>query len=141
MNLIEKQFDYLGYQCVITFTEIGYRCGYVAIPKDSKFYNRTFADINDEKILTIPLSYAGETFPMNDGNYWLGFTCDKKGDKPDTDRVRQIWGDKAMVLTFLNMNKINILPKDGVIRTTEYVQDKLERLVLEISNEDRRQNT
>lgn len=132
MHLIEKEFDFCGYHCLITFTEVGYRCGYVAIPDNDYFYEKTFYNINDTKKLPIPLSYAGRTFPQQDGNYWIGFTCDNKGDKPDTNRVKEIWGDKAMVLTFLNMQKLPVLPKDGTIRTTEYVEDKLKQLVLEI---------
>lgn len=141
MYKVEKEFDYQGYHCLITFNEIGYMCGYIAVPEDNYFYDKRFAQINDERILSIPLSYAGTVLPREDGHYWIGFTCDERGDKPDVNRVKEIWGEKAMVLTFLNMQKLPILPKTGTIRTVEYVEEKIKRLVSEVQNENRRQNT
>ena len=132
MDHIEKEFDFDGYHCVITFTEIGYMCGYIQLHEDDYLYGKHFQDINDNRILTIPLSYTGRTFPKNDDNYWIGFTCDNKGDKPDVERVKKLWGNNAIILTFLKMYNIPLLPKDGTIRTVEYVEDRLRRLVLEI---------
>lgn len=141
MDHIEKEFDFNGYHCVITFTEIGYMCGYIQLHEDDCLYGQHFQDINDARVLTIPLSYTGKTFPKNDDNFWIGFTCDNRGDKPDIDRVIKVFGERPLVLTLLNMQKIPALPKDGTIRTVEYVEDRIKRLVLEIKDENRRQNT
>lgn len=141
MDHIEKEFDYCGYHCVITFTELGYLCGYIQLNEDDALYDKRFTEINDNHILSMPLSYTGWVFPKNDDHFWIGFTCDNRGDKPDLKKVVEIYGEKPLVLTLLNMNNIPIIPKDGTIRTVEYVQDKLERLVTEIKDENRRQNT
>ena len=141
MDHIEKEFDFNGYHCVITFTEIGYMCGYIQLHEDDCLYGKHFQDINDSRVLTIPLSYTGRTFPKNDDNFWIGFTCDNRGDKPDLDRVIKVFGERPLVLTLLNMQKIPALPKDGIIRTVEYVEDRIKRLVLEVMDENRRQNT
>ncbi len=129
MFLIEKQFEYKGHWCVVTFTEIGYRCGYVSIPEDHKFYGRQFWDINDNEELPFKLSDAGTIMPMKDGHYWIGFTCDNRGDKPDINRVKEVFGEKPMVLTLLNMSNVPVIPKTGEIRSTEYVIDKIKKLV------------
>ena len=138
MHHIEKEFDYNGYHCVITFTEVGYMCGYIQLTESDYLYDKTFQSINDARILSVPLSYAGRTFPKNDDNFWIGFTCDNRGDKPDLDRVVKVFGERPLVVTLLNMKKIPVLPKDGTIRTVEYVEDRLRRLVNEVKDENRR---
>lgn len=132
MDYIEKEFDYKGYHCVVTLNEIGYRCGYVQIKEGHPLYDKRFTDINDNYTLCMKLSYAGTMFPFNDDRYWIAFTCDRNGDKPDIQRVKEIWGEKPMVLTLLNMQKIPIIPRNGTIRTTEYVEDRLIQLVDEV---------
>lgn len=141
MDHIEKEFDYYDYHCIITFTELGYRCGYIQLKEDDYLYGKNFQEINDNHLLSIPLSYSGWVFPKKDDHFWIGFTCDNRGDKPDLNKVIEIWGEKPLVLTLLNMNKIPIIPKDGTIRDVEYVQDRVQRLVMEIKDENRRQNT
>lgn len=141
MYRIEEEFDYNDYHCVVTFNEIGYYEGYIALHKDDVFYNKSWYYINDKRALSIKIASAGRTTPKNDGNFWLGFICDEQGTKPDTDRVKEIWGDKAMVLTFLNMQKLSPIPKTGKIRDIEYVKDKLKKLVNEVRDENRRQTS
>ena len=129
---IEKEFDYKGYRCLITIDDIGYRCGYIQIKEDHPFYDKRFNYINDNYMLCMKLSYAGTTFPFDDGTFWIAFTCDRNGDKPDIQRVKEICGEKPMVLTLLNMQKIPVIPRTGTIRTTEYVEDRLIQLVNEV---------
>ena len=40
MKIIESDFEYRGYRCVTTFTEMGYRCGYVGVPEGHPFYGK-----------------------------------------------------------------------------------------------------
>ena len=141
MNQIEKEFDYNDYHCVIIFDEIGYYEGYIALKETDALYEKKLYDINDARVLTTKVFSAGRSMPRNDGNYWLGFLFDDKGTKPDTEKVKQIWGDKAMVLTFLNMQRLSPIPKTGTIRTVEYIEDRLQRLVNEVKDENRRKNT
>ena len=132
MDYIEKEFTYNGFNCVVTLSELGYRCGYVQIPIEHPLYDMPFQVINDSKELFTQLSYAGSTFPKDGYGYWIGFTCDDRKSKPDVEKVKEIFGDKPMVLTFLNMQKISFYPKDGEVRTVEYVTDKLKTLVNEV---------
>ena len=59
MLLIESEFEYKGYKCVTTFTDMGHRCGYVAIPEGHPLYGKqidsqlkvTLAELcNDEEM-------------------------------------------------------------------------------------------
>ena len=45
--VVEKEFDYLGYKCVITFGYSGYRCGYIGIPKEHSLYGKLYDDYLD----------------------------------------------------------------------------------------------
>ncbi len=38
----EKEFRYKRYKCVILFTSLGHRCGYVGIPKKHFLYNKNY---------------------------------------------------------------------------------------------------
>ena len=142
MDNIEKEFMYGGRKCVITFTEFGYWCGYAEIRPNEKLYNKNFVEINDERVLPFRISYAGTTFPIKDGTFWIGFTCDDKGEKPDSARVKEIWGDQAFVMIYLNMQKVSPFPKNGILRDINYVENKLKRLVNGVDvYENGRQNT
>ena len=56
--VIEKEFEHMGYRCVITLNYMGFRCGYVGIPKTNTLYNKSGrdyleikkADIEDREI-------------------------------------------------------------------------------------------
>ena len=40
MKINESDFEYRGYRCVTTFTDMGYRCGYVGIPEGHPLYGK-----------------------------------------------------------------------------------------------------
>ena len=44
MYKVEKDFTYKGYRCVIIFTDMGWRCGYVGIPLGHQLYKKEFCD-------------------------------------------------------------------------------------------------
>lgn len=61
-------------------------CGYVEIPKDSKFYNVDVFDDLDDEIE----AYGGINFAENldeTGNFVLGFDCNHIGDSPEVQNI------------------------------------------------------
>lgn len=56
--IVEREFEHEGYKRVVTFRAIGYRCGYVGIPKSHSLYGKDYqehldikkADIGDREI-------------------------------------------------------------------------------------------
>lgn len=44
MFIKESDFEYKGYRCITTFTDMGFRCGYVGIPNESCFYGKKYTD-------------------------------------------------------------------------------------------------
>ena len=127
MFQVEKEFEYEGFKCVVIFDELGYYEGYVEIPEGHLFYDRSYNALNDEYGLN--LSYAGTLLPFDDNVYRIGFTCDQRGVKPDTDKVQRLWGAKAMVLNYLNMQRISLIPKSGTVLSAEHAETRLKKLV------------
>ena len=56
--IVEHEFEHAGYKCVVTFSAMGHRCGYVGIPKNHPLYGKDYtdhleikkADVGDRKI-------------------------------------------------------------------------------------------
>lgn len=127
MYKIEKEFEYKGYKCSVLFDELGYYEGYVEIPKFHLFYDRSYALLNDEYGLN--LSYAGTLLPFNDNTFRIGFTCNQRGVKPDSKKVKELWGEKAVVFNYLNMQKISLIPREGMILDVNHAETRLKKLV------------
>lgn len=44
MYRVESDFEYKGYRCVTTFSDLGHRCGYVGLPEDHPLYKVDYSD-------------------------------------------------------------------------------------------------
>ena len=42
--VVEREFEHAWYKCVVTFNVMGYRCGYVGIPKNHSLYGKKYSD-------------------------------------------------------------------------------------------------
>ena len=51
MFIIESDFIYKDYRCITIFTSLGYRCGYVGVPKGNYLYGKHCLD-------TLPISIS-----------------------------------------------------------------------------------
>jgi hypothetical protein len=51
MYKVESDFIHDGYRCVVVFTDMGHRCGYVGVPKENPLYGKSFTEYLD-----IPMS-------------------------------------------------------------------------------------
>jgi hypothetical protein len=40
--IVEREFEHAGYKCVVVFTRMGHRCGYVGIPKEHPLYEKGY---------------------------------------------------------------------------------------------------
>lgn len=56
--IIEREFEHAGYKCVVTFGNLGHRCGYVGVSKKHPLYGKDYSehlkinksDIGDRKV-------------------------------------------------------------------------------------------
>lgn len=42
--IVERQFNYKGYECVVVLQRLGHRCGYVGIPESHPLYRKEYTD-------------------------------------------------------------------------------------------------
>lgn len=47
--IVEKEFEHAGLKCVVTFGDMGHRCGYVGVPKEHSLYGKYYDDYLDIK--------------------------------------------------------------------------------------------
>lgn len=93
-DMVEKKFKYKGLPCVILFTPLGYRCGYVGIPKDKK--------VDSKKIVCHGnITYESKTLfdrktDQWDGS-WIGFDCAHRFDGRDVKAAQKYYADNKFV--------------------------------------------
>ena len=72
-SIVEKEFEYKGFNCCVKLQALGHRCGYVQLPQ------RKIID-TDEIDVHGGITYKGTLFSEND--YWIGWDyahcCDGK---------------------------------------------------------------
>lgn len=64
--IVECEFEHAGYKCVVVFTRMGHRCGYVGIPKEHPLYGKGYdehleikkSDLGDREVKGVFLFYA-----------------------------------------------------------------------------------
>lgn len=89
--IIEYVFTYKGYKCCVLFQDLGFRCGYVLVPRWHPLYEVEYKDCtinchggitySDHKLL-------GEQSP----SWWIGFDCAHAGDKIDYECLTKYYG-------------------------------------------------
>ena len=132
MVKIESEFDYNGYPCLVLFLSSGYRCGYVGLPKASKFYKTDFD--------RIPVSCHGcLTYGQrtNKGNrniraYWIGFDCCHLFDKNDYESAKKYFDSKTIQPLLIVENIEKQFNTDSIVRTQEYCEQECRNIVDQI---------
>lgn len=62
--VIERKFEHAGYVCVVLFNAMGYRCGYVGVPKSHPLYGKSCDDYLDIKKADIDGREISGVFPF-----------------------------------------------------------------------------
>lgn len=138
----EKRFGYKGFPCVILFMPMGYRCGYVGIPKESKYYGKSCDDIPIS--CHCGLTYADWKLFHQTGKsvWWIGFDCGHACDSYDVDRTKELYADDENI-----MKQVKIMERTGYfeifkenpVRTLEYCEKQCKGIVeqlIKLESED-----
>lgn len=62
--IIERVFEHTGYTCVVTFGNMGHRCGYVGIPKNHPLYGKDYSDYLEIKKSDVGDREVSGIFPL-----------------------------------------------------------------------------
>ena len=96
MPIQETRFEYKGFPCVVLFQPMGFRCGYVGLPKGNKYYDRDYdgIDVNCHGGLTYARAYLA--LQTDNDTWWIGFDCAHCFDYYDIAKLKEYYGeDKA----------------------------------------------
>lgn len=124
----EKRFDYKGFPCVILFMPMGYRCGYVGIPKDTEIDTDSIACHCGIAYEATYLHNQADTDKL-----WIGFDCGHACDGFDLDKIKELYADDESV-----MKQTEIMEKTGYfaicnegnpVRTLEYCEEECKKIV------------
>lgn len=88
--LIEEDFIYKGFRCVVIGTALGHRCGYVGLPRGHKYYGEDYDDIPVECHGGLTYGRDNPNYPVanNEGLYWIGFDCAHCDDSKDYELLK-----------------------------------------------------
>jgi hypothetical protein len=62
--VVEREFEHLGYKCVVIFGAIGHRCGYVGVPKNHPLYGKNYSDYLEIKKEDLKSREISGVFPL-----------------------------------------------------------------------------
>ena len=96
-HIIEKSFKHSNKQCIVRFTNMGHRCGYVAVEKDSPLYGIDYNDVI-RKYYSYLNVHGGLTFSdhldifpirTKGSSYYFGFDCAHYNDAKDFESYKK----------------------------------------------------
>lgn len=126
----EKRFEYKGFPCVILFMPMGYRCGYVGLPKENKYYGKSYDDIPVD--CHCGLTYASRKLhTKNDTDkWWIGFDCGHCCDGYDVSKIKELYADDESVMEQAErMADYFEICNENPVRTLEYCEEQCKNIV------------
>ena len=127
----EERFEYKGFPCVVLFQSMGFRCGYVGLPKDNQYYRKEYDDIPVN--CHCGLTYSSSTlFHQEDKNtWWIGFDCGHACDGFDIDKLKEYYAEDDEVMKMINyMHSYHTMMNENYdYRTLDYVKEECKKIV------------
>ena len=94
--VVEKEFEHRGLKCVILFGYMGFRNGYVGVPKEHQHYGKDYHELEEIEVHG-GLTYSGNngSYPIESDLYWFGFDCVHLYDGQDLSKARELFPEYA----------------------------------------------
>lgn len=128
---LEKQFEYKGFTCVILFNQMGFRCGYVGIPK--------YVKIDTDSIgCHGGITYVRDYLHHQERKdlWWIGFDCAHCFDGFDVETAKKIFSDESDVMEQIALLESTgyfaVCNEDNTIRTLEYCEGECRKIVNQV---------
>jgi hypothetical protein len=135
----ETKFEYKGFPCVVLFMYMGYRCGYVGLPKSHKYYGKSYDKI--------PIScHCGLTYSERELHcqtdkdvWWIGFDCTHYCDGYDVETAKKLYAeDDETMKTILTLEKTGYFQfgnSENTVRTLDFCIDQCKQIVEQLLSE------
>lgn len=136
----ESRFEYKGLACVVLFMPMGYRCGYVGLPEENKYYRKNYEDIPVE--CHGGLTYSSDTlFGQTDNNtWWIGFDCGHFCDGLDIELIYSYYNDTLETMGPVSRNtyigsieRMFDIHSEYPVRTLEYIENECRNIINQIT--------
>lgn len=129
--VIEGGGSYKGYEYLVTFTRHGNRCGYVAIPDESRDYGN---DLDCHGGITFEGRDHGakNLLPIACNDLWVGFDCAHYMDKHDFETAKKYFGDidQDIVDSFSRIDSaFDKFTRPNIHRTYQFVEDECKYII------------
>lgn len=135
----ESRFEYKGFPCVVLFMPMGYRCGYVGLPKGNKYYNKEYDKIPVDCHCGLTYSEHGLFGQEDKDTWWIGFDCGHCCDGIDKDAFNKLYEKEILNMNpiefrayMMNFDSIWELSLEYPVRTLEYVKNECRKIVDQI---------
>ncbi len=121
---IEKIWYTSGYLAVVTSNKLGFRCGYVGIPKSHPLYQRRYQDGPEDQLdVHGGITFSGRLLFSARKLWWFGYDCGHYQDALDASIYE---GPPAV------FDAMSRAFQGGTIRTRQYCIDQCEYLALQL---------
>ena len=116
-NDILAQGEHQGFEWMIVHNNMGYRCGYVRLPKGHPWHGKDWDEVSVDVHGGITFAEADVQCDKGgaDDAWWLGFDCAHSGDAPDPSLPRE-------------NSRWTALRSYEVVHTQEYVERECRKL-------------
>jgi hypothetical protein len=142
-SIIERQSNYKGYNYIIVFRDLGFRCGYVEIPFNHKYYKKREDYLNKTIYCHGGVTFADSSVPFcpqTEDRWWAGFDCMHGGDGYDFEMSKKYFPDDISVQTYIeDMNSLPICNR-GAIHTLEYCEKECKNIIDQLIEIDKNYN-
>lgn len=128
--LVENDFYYEGFRCIVTGVATGHRCGFIAIPKGHPLF-----EVDRDQLSQIDV-YGGWTYSDSVPNYpasttepawWIGFDCGHSGESRDFQLMEELGEAKKVSMMRKGMGF-----DDSSVKSVGFVISELKSAVKQI---------
>lgn len=134
----EKRFEYKGFPCVVLFMPMGYRCGYVGLPKENKYYGKSYDDIPVDCHCGLTYSSRKLHTQSDASTWWIGFDCGHCCDGYDVQKIKELYSDDENIMKQVErMSDYFKIFAGSPVRTLEYCEEECKKIVEQIIELDK----
>lgn len=132
-ELVLGEGTHRGLEWNIVSGPLGYRCGYIRVPKGHPWHGKKYGEIDCS--VHGCLTFSDPDMPCHKGGlddgYWVGFDCGHYGDAPDPELYKILDKDNpAKAESRTTWQKMmGKFPDPGEIRSQEYVEAECRHLI------------
>ena len=100
--VLEKEFEYNGYKCMILFMNGGYRTGYVAIPEGHPLYNKTYHEMDELDGFGLSFSGMYNPYTLDKSEFnWIGIDFNGCYHLRDIEFQKKYFPSDTLDLSFM----------------------------------------